>query len=330
MFLAILLASLPLIAAGGAVATVIAIPALRRKLPRARRLPGSSRPDTAARVVVGTTSAALILFTVPIVMPIVYRGLGYRVGDHWWWRYADVLILSCLAMFVVAILLACYRRRPDEPVAPTHPRTWRSFTTATQLWTLSVSVVALLLLVAFAGSASSPDEDGRYRMLEIETGGVSGAITTFFGWAYGLPVAGVVAVLVALTVTALHLNAARPFLKSTTAPDEEVSRSTLSALLVWFTVGAVLVTLGRSMHMVSSAAALSLTTEGYTWATTLAALSPWLYWVALLVQSVAYVVLGLVIAVACLRHEAGALPTRPAPDGAEVVAPKDRGSSTYG
>lgn len=323
---------LPLIAAGVAVAVVIAIPVLRRKVPRARRLPRSSRPDSAARLVVGVGAAALILFTVPVVMQSVYYSLGFSFGDYLWWRYAEALILACVVVLAVAILLARYRRRPEEPVAPTHPRTWRSFTTGSQLWLLSISVFALFLVVTFAGSVSSTDPDGHYRELEIETGTAapSSAMAGFFGWAYGLPVAAVTTVLVALTITTLHLNAARPFLKSATVRDEEASRSALSALLVWFTVGAVLLTLSSAMRNVSMAAGLSFHMEGYSWETTIAELAPWLYWVALFMQFAAHVVLGLVIAGALLRPIPSTPSIRPTPGGADATQSTAQRSGTHG
>lgn len=327
-----LLELLPLIAAGVAVLVVIAIPALRRKLPRARRLPESSRPDPAVRIIVGVGAAVLIVITVPVVMQSVYYGLGFSFGDYLWWRYAEALILGCLVVLVVAMLLAWFRRRPQEPVAPSHRRIWRSFTTASQLWLLSISVLVLFLVVTFAGSASSPDSDGHYRLLEIETGTAppSGGMLGFFGWAYGLPVAAVAVVLVALMITALHLNAARPFLKSGTVRDEEASRSALSVLLAWFTVGAVLVTLGRAMRTVSVAAGSTFHLEGgYSWETTIAELSPWLYWVTLFMQLVSHVVLGLVLAVAFLRPAPNA-PSRSTPGGADAAQPNAQGSGTHG
>lgn len=320
---------MPLIAAVVGVLVTLAIPALRRRLPRAVRLPRSSRPDSAARIVLGAAAVASILLTVPAVRRSLY-GLGRNRGDYWWWMYSEVLILACLALLVVAVLLACFRRRSEEPVAPSHPRTWRSFTSASQLWLLSASVFALFLFVTFAGSASSPDEEGRYRMLEIETGRDGGAMAEFFGWAYGVPVALLAAVLTALTITALHLNAARPFLKPATARGEERSRSTLSALLVGVAVGVVLVTLARAMSTVAGGAGLSLSTQGYSWETTLAALSPWLYWLALLLRVVAYMVLLLVVVVAFRRADPGASPSRPAPRDAGAPSADSQGTEARG
>lgn len=340
MFLASLLQLLPLIAAGVGVGAVIAVPVLRRKVPRARSLPRSSRPDAAARILIGVSATVLILLTaVWMILPAFpdlrqhLYDLGVASSDYRWWRYAGTLILGCLVVLVVAILLAWYRRRPQEPVAPSQRRIWRSFTTTSHLWMLSASVTALFLLVAFAGSASSRDRAGRYRILEIETerqDSFASAIIEFFGWAYGLPVAAVSAVLVALTITALHLNAARPFLKPSTARDEEASRSTLSALLVWFTAGTVLLTLSQALRRVSIAAGVSLSTEGHFWETTLAALSPWLFGLALLVQFLAYTVLGLVIVTAFLRSDSSGSQICPAPGRAEPVRTNAHESSAHG
>lgn len=299
--MAVLLIVVPLVAAGVVIAAVVAVPTLRRKLPRATPLPQASRPDAAARIVIGAAAVAVLVLTLPVFTQSIYESLGYDHEDCWWWRYAVGLVLACFTLLIVALMLSRYRHRPEQPVAPSHRRIWRSFTTATQLWVLGVSAGALFLFAAFAGSVSSPDGHGRYRVLEIDTGGGGGAVINFFGWAYGIPTAAAAAVLVALTLTGLYVNSARPFLKPATAGDERVSRATLSALMVWFAVGVIVLTLGWAMRTVGTAAGLSLSSEGYVWGTAVAALWPWLFWLAVVVQFLAYLVLSLVIAVALLR-----------------------------
>lgn len=318
MILITILYYAPLLIAGAVVVAAWMVPAVRRRLPRAHRLPQSSRPDSAVRAVLGIAAMALVLYTAGVFQHMFGHefGLGVSHDDYRWWNYAQALLFACLTLVIVAVLLLSYRRRSEEPVAPTVPRIWRSFTPSRHLWLLGASVLALLVFVAFAGSASSPDRDGYYRVLEIDSGDGVIAEVVFFGWAYGMPTAGAAAILLVLTITGLRLNAARRFLKPDTMAAEESSRSVISDLLVWFAAGVVLATLGHAMNLSSRAGGLTMTAEGYSWGTTMAALSPWLYGLALTVQLVAYIALMLVVTVAFRRSDSGArVGTRGAADG---------------
>ncbi|TLP97003.1 hypothetical protein FEF26_08465 [Nesterenkonia salmonea] len=299
--LAMLCEVLPVVAALSVVA-VLAVPLWREKLPRPVRLDGSSRPDAAARWTLASGAALLVLFAVTVTVMRFHR---IRLGgqDYSWWRYSIPLLAACLVLLVVAVLLVSYRRQPAEPVAPTHPRTWRSFTGTSQLWLFGSCAFALILFVAFAGSASSPDDEGRYRWLVIDTGATGGMVADFFGWAYGLPAAAAALVLLVLTVLVLHLNAVRPFFTPNSVGAEEASRSAFSYMVVCFGAGAVLLTLARALNTASSAAGVSLASEGYSFDTTLAAASPWLLGLSYLVQFFALFLLMTVVAVAVRRPQ---------------------------
>lgn len=298
---ALLYEALPVVAVA-AVLTVFAVPAWRERIPGPPRLEPSARPDTAVRWTVAAGAVGLLLLA---VTETVMRFARVRIGaeQFLWWRYSLPLLAACLILLILAVLLAGFRRRTAEPVAPTRIRTWRSFNSTYQLLLLGGSAFALILFVAFAGSASSPDDDGRYRELVIDTGGTGGLVAGFFGWAYGLPAAAAALVLLALAVWTLHLNAARPFLAPETVEREEASRSALSFMVLSLSAGAVLLTLARALDLSSGAAGVSLEAEGYSFETALAAAAPWLSGLSYLVKFFACLLLVMVVAAACRRPQ---------------------------
>ncbi|GAA1151045.1 hypothetical protein [Nesterenkonia lutea] len=283
------------------------LPSLRRRLPQVPHLPGSARPDGAVRVALGVLAVLALLYSVSYQLRS-YLADGMLLVDYHWWSYADLLLGACVALLCFVLLMVLFRRTPAAPVAPARPRTWRSFLGAGQLWLLIVPTILLLGLVAFAGSASSPDEDGIHRILELDVGedaaGVGGGMRiSFFGWAYGLPVAGVTLALVLLTLLVLHVNAVRPFLRPETVTAEAASRSTLATLFILFSAGAVLVTLARATRLVSQAGDITLVRDGYEWQTSVSAISPWLFWASLTLQLLGYVLLLLVARIALRRPQ---------------------------
>jgi hypothetical protein len=124
---------------------------------------------------------------------------------------------------------------------------------------------------------------------------------SFFGWAYGIPVAGAASLVAAATVAALHFNATRPFLSPDTVAREQTSRRALSSMLLWFSTGTVLLALGRAMIIVGAASRGTMNSPEYTWGTSIAALDPWFSWLGILVKLAAYTLLVLVIATSALR-----------------------------
>ncbi|WP_218221251.1 hypothetical protein [Nesterenkonia sp. Act20] len=298
----------PIVILAALIVACFSIPLLRGWLPRAPRLRDQARPDGIVRLALGVLALGALLYSVSYRLRS-YLADGMLLLDYHWWSYADLLLGACIGLLCLGLLTALFRRTPASPVAPARPRTWRSFLGARQLLLLIIPTALLLVFVAFAGSASSPDEDGIYRILELDVGedasGVGGGMRmTFFGWAYGLPVAGVALALVLLTLLVLHVNAARPFLRPETVTAEEASRSTLSSLVIFFSAGAVLVTLARATRLVSKAGDITLVRDGYVWETSVSAISPWLFWASLALQLLGYVLLLLVARIALRRPRA--------------------------
>lgn len=322
----------PVLILAAAIVACSWLPPLRRRLPRVPPLPGAARPDPLVRIVLGVLAVGALLYSASYRLRS-YLADGMLLLEYNWWAYADLLLVTCVALLGLALTITAFRRTPVAPVAPAHPRTWRSFLSAGQLWLLIVPTILLLALVAFAGSVSSPDEDGIYRILELDVGedadGVGGGmLISFFGWAYGLPVAGVALALMLLTLLVLHVNAVRPFLRPETVAAEETSRSTLATLFILFSAGTVLVTLARATRLVSTAGDITLVREGYQWETSVSAISPWLFWAGLALQLLGYVLLLMVARIALRRPSA--LPDAHSGAPSSPATGSHRGLNTHG
>lgn len=285
-----------------AIALVIAgawalIPAGRRRVSRlvVRPVTGGS-PSVAASGVILGAAALIMAFSAPIQFALSRSGLvASPAFEYTWWEYAPVLLLACAALAVTLLVLTLGRRKPEVPVPPLAPRSWRTYLDFRQLRIPGVALAGVILLVAFAGSISSQDDEGRYRWLVVESGGENRAATTFFGWAYGLPVLAGCVVLGVLAFCVLSANAARPFQRPESVPADEGSRRAISLRTIWVVSGALLLTLGRSVSRVAGSALMTTSNSGHSWGTDIAALAPWLSWVAGFLTVTAYILLLLVV-----------------------------------
>jgi hypothetical protein len=271
------------------------VPLGRRRLSRAAVLPGP-RQAPSLSVISGVlgVAALIIAFSALLRWLLVSANASSAPFSYVWWAYTSELLVANGAVAFIIVVLALFGRKPESPVPPTQPRTWRTYVTTRQLWLPGVALAALLLLVAFAGSVSSPDEEGIYRLLVVQTGSDASGASEFFGWAYGLPVAGAALLLTALTISALHANAARPFHRLHTVPAEEASRRALSTRVLWFACGVLFLILGRTMILVGASARMEINGPEYVWGTSIAALDPWLSWTGMVVKLFAYTLLLLV------------------------------------
>lgn len=299
----ILLLALAPLAVAALMVACLWLPGPRRRLPQASGLDRGSHSDAAAKVTLGVGAALMLLHSVTEGLRSFW---GWNGGPDRpvfrWWDYSEELLGAAVVVLCVLVLLRGFRYSPAAPVAPTRPRTWRSFTWPGQLWLVFAATAMLLGFVALAGSASSPGPEGVYTRLIIDTGSKFSASTQFFGWAYGIPAAIATLLLVVLALAALHINATRPFSRPEAVTREETSRSMLSALVLWFSAGVILDALAHALFQVSRASALTMHTQEFSWETSLAALSPALQWTSYAVETIAYVLLLLVVTVAARRR----------------------------
>jgi hypothetical protein len=300
----ILVGDLLPLALAGVIGVVYAIvPVGRRRLSRVAVLPGPRQaPSLLVSGGVLGVVALIIAFSALLRWLLVSANDSSALFSYVWWAYTPELLGASGALVVSIVVLALSGRKPESPVPPTQPRTWRTYLTTKQLWFPGVALAALLLLVVFAGSVSSPDEEGIYRLLVVETGSDASGATEFFGWAYGLPVAGAALLVTALTICALHANAARPFDELHTVPAEEASRRALSTRLLWFAGGVLFLILGRTMILVGASARMEISGPEYVWGTSIAALDPWLSWTGMVIKLFAYTLLLLVVGTTRFRR----------------------------
>lgn len=239
-----------------------------------------ARPDHLVSLTISLAALVAVLVALGIVAePALPSTSGPPALDFRWYEFTRMLLFACLTLATITAILTFARRTPRAAVPPAGPRGWRTFASRRGLISLSATFIALLLVTAFAGSISSPDEDGRYTMLVIDSGGTFWAGSgRFYGWAYGIPTTIVAALLVALMAYTLQTNATRPFLEPSTVAAEEASRRALATRILWFTTGALVYTLGTCSRRVGLGAAGELSTPEYSWGTSIASLGPVLTW----------------------------------------------------
>ena len=161
-----------------------------------------------------------------------------------------------------------------------------------QLRTLLASAALLLALSNVCGLAFEPGVVGS---ANITLFGPSGGYGTVYGWTEGLPIVLMTAALIGSTWWALHLDAARPFVRIDAVDTESRARTSAASLLLTVTIGAVLLSLGAVVESIGySAGQVGLQTPGsdpYMWSTGFSSIAPpmrYLGWV-LQVAGVVYV-----------------------------------------
>jgi hypothetical protein len=181
------------------------------------------------------------------------------------WRYAIPIIAATIA--VAASVLLSGRRTSPEPLGEVDltPRSLWSYGSRSWFagwWALNVLVAGTVLL---AGWTSSPDQHGRYTMIEIHVGGNTfGA--DLFGWAFGIPVLIALGALVLIAHLALWLIArpavpANPIQRDREGADRRNRTRTVLAIAS----GGTAFTLGLSWQFIGRSALLgaSLHFDGF-------------------------------------------------------------------
>lgn len=134
------------------------------------------------------------------------------------------------------------------------------------------TVLALMIVFSlWAGSLSSPDEEGRYRMFMIEPGESLAAGSNIFGWFYSLRGLPVVALLITLCLWRLR-NIARE-------PGEEAARRSANRVVLAITAGALLFGFAEIVMSLQAAASVRFYAETFNFQSSLAALELPLRWV---------------------------------------------------
>src|SRR5699024_12346869 len=151
-------------------------------------------------------------------------------------RFAVPLLLGILGC---AILLLT----PPLGARGTADLTRRSMFTTGPRASFVIVAAALALMIGaslWAGSLSSPDEEGRYRTFTIEPGESLAAGTVVFGWYHSVRCAPIVVLLVALCVWRLRNISRRPA--------EEGARWSANCDSLAITAGAILFDLAAIIY----------------------------------------------------------------------------------
>lgn len=170
-----------------------------------------------------------------------------------WWLTLPPVVIASASVAIILLHTVRTRSTPEVPVTPVVRRGWLSFTRRRDSIVTASAVVALLGLSIAAGLASSPDDDGLYSRISIPVGDQGAGSSTFFGWAYSVPLLIVTAVLVVLLFLALRSNASRPFLRPETVGAETAQRRDTSVVLFALAGSSVLIGLSDAVIMVAHA-----------------------------------------------------------------------------
>jgi hypothetical protein len=167
-----------------------------------------------------------------------------------WWQFALAPTAAALVIAVIGFRLASSAAKPLVPVTPVVRRHWLSFTAGRDKALLAILLVVMVAVCCAAGVASSADSNGLYSLINQPVGDGYGS---FFGWAYSVPLVIAVIALVAALAWALHVNAARPYLRPGTVADENEARWSLAGVLSRLAIAAVLIPLGGALRFIGSA-----------------------------------------------------------------------------
>ncbi|WP_449372768.1 hypothetical protein [Arthrobacter psychrolactophilus] len=147
-----------------------------------------------------------------------------------WWmpRYSeDMWLLLSLARYLVPLLLCVVSliflivpAPAPGPIgtAALAPRTLMTFTSRARLSAVAVVVIVAVVLAILAGLASSPDENGRHVVYQVQTSSNSSASTTIYGWWFSVPCLIVLAVIVMTVIVGLRVIS-RPALATDRSAD---------------------------------------------------------------------------------------------------------------
>lgn len=196
------------------------------------------RPVTLGARLRGTIALASGLLVAWALLGAASVMFPFSIGTALWplheWRFLMPLILGIVALAILSLIPPRAPRR--DAAAELERRTLWTFTGRGSPALFGALAAASVLVALFAGSLSSPDEEGHYRMLWVDVGS-SAFGTSIYGWYYSIPALAALAALLALTTVNLAL-VSRPPLASDIARDRAVRRHRARAGL-WLASGAV-------------------------------------------------------------------------------------------
>lgn len=182
-----------------------------------------------------------------------------------WWRYATPVFTAGAGVAVLLSLIVTRGSRPAERPVVSPRRTWLGFSSRIGSAGAAVALLVLTATTVLAGLASSNIDGGPYVFLEIDVPNetIDPIRPWFYGWAYGVPVLICTAALVAVSVAALHANAARPFLRPETVLTEQRERRDIATGVTRLAISSALLALAGAWRFIAEAGSVGgLTIEG--------------------------------------------------------------------
>ncbi|MGV8911074.1 MAG: hypothetical protein ACOH14_00535 [Rhodoglobus sp.] len=178
-----------------------------------------------------------------------------------WWRYPLPLVVALIVMTAVMVRVAKETVTVEAPVLSMKPRGWASFAGRNELGGAVSALGALISISVFAGVHSITDKFGLHTLISgPRPVGVSDAswdvygATTFYGWAYSVPVMVAAVLLAAQVWWVLRTISARPFTSPATVDAESRERARASSVLLRLFIATVLLPLGGALHLIGQAA----------------------------------------------------------------------------
>ncbi|MGD8214297.1 hypothetical protein [Aestuariimicrobium sp. Y1814] len=141
------------------------------------------------------------------------------------------------------------------------PRGWNRLGPAWLYGAPAGAVVVMVTAILFFGASGSPDDQGRQRIISVDSGFMAATASPYPGWYYGLPALALALVLLVATVVALARIARHP-LRGTSQEREAARewRAGLARVVMAVGTGSALLYTGAMSVMASSAT--SSVTEG--------------------------------------------------------------------
>ncbi len=157
-------------------------------------------------------------------------------------------------LVAVVVLMLPVARRSGGRTADLHRRTLTSFAKRSWILALGGTVVLMVVVALWAGSASVPDDQGRYTMYWIDLGSAGSMGSPMYGWHFSMPSLALAALLVAAALLAAGLIS-RPALALDRETDVAVRRWRTSNVMA-ITIGALLLHLARVANSLAGTASI--------------------------------------------------------------------------
>lgn len=235
-----------------------------------------SRRSALTRAVAVTGSAAVLIVHLAVqffpVLDLAQRYLLPNLSvdfspDPWayaWWRYPLPLVVAVVVLTIVMVRVARESVTVEAPVLSLKPRGWTSFASRKELATAASVLGALVSVSIFAGVHSITDRFGLHTLVSgPRPVGVTDAAwdeypaSTFYGWAYSVPVVVLAVVLAAQLWWVLHTISVRPFASPASVDAETRERTRSSSALLRLFTAAVLLPLGGALLLIGQTAMFS-------------------------------------------------------------------------